>query len=52
MKRQSVENVENVCEKIKHFAVGDNVMILVPELGRGKADFRNVQGVIMNLDAD
>ena len=52
MKRQSKKMLSLSAKRFKPLNIGDNVMIPVPELDRGKVDAKNIEGVVMTTDQE
>ena len=51
-KRQAENMISTTVKRFKPAEKGNNVMIPVPDVDRGRAEFRNVKGVILDAETD
>ena len=51
-KKQAKIMLSSTAKKFKAAKEGDNVMVPIPDVDRGRAEFRNVAGVVTNVDDD
>ena len=50
--KQAKSMLSLTAKKFKLGKPGDNVMVPIPDVDRGRAEFPNIAGVVMNVDAD
>ena len=50
--KQAERMLTETAKRFKPSSVGDNVLVPVPEVDRGRTDFRNVAGIITNVGSD
>ena len=50
--KQAERMVSETAKRFKPAAIGDNVLVPVPEVDRGRTDFRNIPGVVTSVGTD
>ena len=52
LQRQADKMLEASNKRFKPAAVGDNVLVPIPDVDKGRGEFRNVKGVIAEVNGD
>ena len=50
--KQAERMVSETAKRFKPAALGDNVLVPIPDVDRGRTDFRNIPGVVTNVGTD